>query len=150
MPVRLLTGVANARLPEFEPVPVAATHPGRKKVPPFWMQAVTSGKPEVKMTPGPELRAFVASTFDMELPPDTSPETLPETATSKPEIVALPLVVLTVKPKFKDASPPMPAGIVIDEPGAAEMVNEGARGLLASGVITKAEGRGLVTPFSDN
>ncbi len=35
MPVRLLTGVANARLPEFEPVPVAATHPGRKKVPPF-------------------------------------------------------------------------------------------------------------------
>ncbi len=102
------------------------------------------------MTPGPELRAFVASTFDMELPPDTSPETLPETATSKPEIVALPLVVLTLKPKFKDASPPMPAGIVIAEPGAGEMVNAGLRGLLASGVITKLESVGTKTPFSDS
>src|ERR1700720_1302979 len=36
----------------------------------------------------------------------------------------------------------------MDAPGAAEMVNEGLRGLLASGVITKAEAIGRVTPFS--
>jgi len=42
-PVRLLTGAPNERDADCEPAPVVATHPGSKKVPPFWRQAVVSG-----------------------------------------------------------------------------------------------------------
>lgn len=41
MPVRLLTGAKVMLFGPCEPVPFVCTHSGSKKVPPFWMQAVT-------------------------------------------------------------------------------------------------------------
>ncbi len=137
-PVRLLTGAPNETLAESEPAPFVCTHPGSKKLPLFWRQAVTSVKLVVlKRTPEPEVREFIASTCVPK--PGASPDTVPETPTFRPEIVALPFVVLTLYARFRVASALLFKGSVMDVPGAAEMVNEGLRGLLASGVITKSE-----------
>lgn len=141
MPVRLLTGAPNERAADCMPAPFVATHPGSKKPPPFWRQAMVSGKPLVKRTPEPEERELIDSTC---VPiPEVSPETLPEAEVSKPEMVALALVVLTLYAKYRVSLPPAPkpapAGIITEAPGATAMVNEGLRGLLASNVISKSE-----------